>query len=315
MRADPKLISGSDGPLDAPEVARTPTGRKLQLAALVRHLREKRQLTQQEAGRAVWPRASAGSVQNKIARLESSDTGITPDDLDVLLRVYEASDVHRTLASKLNSELSQRGRWHGYRSIYSESYRRFVDLEEDAELIRYVSNERIPELLQCDAYVRAEFVPSLDGIEDLTVQANRARQGLLLREERPPRFYSVLSESAVRRVQGDEVVMRKQIDHLVALSERPNVTVQLVPFSAGIGPNVISHKGILERFALLRLGSPGVVEELPNHLDYAFTKVGEELNWSDAVQHYEDMWSRASRAALSPHETRAFLWGVAKDFS
>jgi hypothetical protein len=296
-------------------VARTPTGRKLQLAALVRHLREKRQLTQQEAGRAVWPRASAGSVQNKIARLESADTGITPADLDALLRVYDANDEHRRLASTLNSELSQRGRWHGYRSIYSESYRRFVDLEDDAELMRYVSNERIPELLQCDAYVRAEFVPSVDGIEDLTVQANRARQAVLLREHRPPRFYTVLSESAVRRVQGDEVVMRKQVEHLIALSERPNITVQVVPFSSGTGPNVISHKGILERFALLRLASPGVIGELPRHLDYAFTKIGEELSWSDEVQHYEDLWSRASRAALSPHESRAFLRSVARDFS
>lgn len=295
-------------------MARTPTGRKLQLAALVRHLREKRQLTQHDAGRAVWPKATAGSVQNKIARLESADTGITPEDLDELLRVYDANDEHRTLASTLNSALSQRGRWHGYRSIYSESYRRFVDLEEDAQLIRYVSNERIPELLQSDEYVRAEFVPSLDGAEELTVQANRARQAVLLREH-PPRFYAVLSESAIRRVQGDEVVMRKQLEHLIALSERPNVTVQLVPFSSGSGPDVITHKGILERFALLRLASPGVIGELPRHLDYAFTKTGEELSWSDEVQHYEDLWSRASRAALSPHESRAFLRSVARDFS
>ncbi|GAB2959736.1 helix-turn-helix domain-containing protein [Amycolatopsis acidiphila] len=295
-------------------MARTPTGRKLQLAALVRHLREKRQLTQHEAGREVWPHASAGSVQNKIARLESADTGITPEDLDALLRLYDTSDVHRRLASTLNSDLSQRGRWQGYRSIYSESYRRYVDLEEDAELIRYVSNERIPELLQCEAYVRAEFVHSTDGIEDLTVRASRARQeGVLLRAD-PPWFYAALSESALRRVQGDEVVMRKQIEYLVALSERPNITVQVVPFSSRSRPNVITHKGILERFALLRLASPGVIGELPRHLDYAFTKVGEELSWSDEVQHYEDLWSRASSAALSPHESRAFLREVARDF-
>ncbi|TNC29670.1 helix-turn-helix domain-containing protein [Amycolatopsis alkalitolerans] len=297
--------------MDAPAVARTPTGRKLQLAALLRHLREKRHLTQHEAGRAVWSRASAASVQNKIARLESADTGITIEDLDALLRVYAASDDHRRLATTLNSELSQRGRWQGYRSVYSESYRRYVDLEEDAELIRFVANERIPEVLQCEAYARAER-PS-GQMADLAVQAQQARQQVLLRDA-APWFYAVLSESSVRGVQGDEHVMAGQVEHLITLSRRPNVTVQVVPFNTGRGPRVITQKGILERFALIRLASPGVLGELPRHLDYAFTRVGDELNWSDDVQHYEDLWSRASSAALSPHETRAFLRCVAKDF-
>jgi hypothetical protein len=109
-------------------------------------------------------------------------------------------------------------------------------------------------------------------------------------------------------------VMRKQIEHLITLSERPNITVQLVPFRAGSGRNIITQKGILEPFALLRLASPGVIGELPRHLDYAFTKVGDDLSWSDEVQHHEDLWSRASSAALSPHETRAFLGKVARDF-
>ncbi len=160
--------------MDDSVLAHTPTGRKLQLAALVRYLRERKQVTQHDAGHAVWARASAASVQNKIARLESADTGITPADLDSLLRAYGADDGHRQLAALLNSELSQRGRWHGYRSIYSESYRRYVDLEEDAVLIRYVASERLPELLQCEEYVRAGLLdPS--GDVDLAVRAQQAR--------------------------------------------------------------------------------------------------------------------------------------------
>ncbi len=136
----------------------------------------------------------------------------------------------------------------------------------------------------------------------------------MLSRDRPPNVYTVLSESAVRGVQGDERVMIRQLEHLITLSRRPNIILQLVPFKAAAGPRVISRKGILERFALLRLASPGVIGELPRHLDYAFTTIGDELQWSDDVRHYEELWNRASSAALSPHETRAFLWRVLEDF-
>lgn len=291
-------------------VARTPTGRKLQLAALLRHLRESSHLTQAEAGRAVWPHASAASVQNKIARLESADTGITTTDLTGLLQVYGAAgDSHAELAIALNTGLSQRGRWSGDRAAYPEAYRRYVDLEEDAELIRFVSNERVPDLLQCESYLRIEFA-DVPGYADST----RARQEEVLFGPRSARCYVVLSESAVRHVQGDDRVMAEQIRWLLKLSELPNVTLQMVPFRPAGGTKVIAHKGILERFALLRLASPGVLGELPRYLDYAFTRTGDELNWREDVRHFEDLWNRATTAALPPRESRAFLDLVATDF-
>ncbi|GHF79322.1 hypothetical protein FHX82_005752 [Amycolatopsis bartoniae] len=301
------------------DVARTPTGRKLQLAALLRYLRERRRLTQHEAGHAVWPKASAGSVQNKLARLESADAGIRQEDLYELLAVYDAVEgEYWELASLLNTGLSQRGRWQGYRSIYSESYRRLIDLEEDAQSIRYVANERIPELLHSESYVRAEFPRAVEGPssdEEFTVQATLARQQNVFFRDEPPAVATVLSESALRRVQGDEAVMRQQIEFLLELSEHPHVTVQVVPFSAGAGRAGISHKGILERFALLRLALPGVTGGLPGHLDYVFTRTGEEICWQDDVRHYEDQWARASEAALSPRGTRDFLRRVGRDFA
>ena len=301
------------------DVARTPTGRKLQLAALLRHLRERRRLTQHEAGHAVWPKASAGSVQNKLARLESADAGIRQEDLYELLAVYDAVEgEYWELARRLNTGLSQRGRWQGHRSIYSESYRRLIDLEEDAQSIRYVANERIPELLHCESYVRAEFPRAVDGPggdEHLTVQAMLARQRSVLFRDDPPSVATVLSESALRRVQGDEAVMRQQIGFLLELSERPHITVQVVPFSARADRNVITHKGILERFVLLRLALPGLSDGLPRHLDHVFTRAGDEVCAMDDVRYYEDQWTRASGAALSPRRTRDFLWRVARDFA
>jgi hypothetical protein len=306
--------------VDVPLAGRTPTGRKVQLAALLRHLREQNQLTQEEAGKMVWPESSMSAVQNKIASVESANTGIEREDLCKLLHVYGVEHgVILDLALQLHTDGSQRGRWSGYRSIYSKSFRRYVDLEEDAESIRHVTNERIPELLQCEPYIRAGFSTppeGPDGAENRTVAATLARQQAVLFRSDPVKLYVVLSESCVRRVQGDDAVMRAQIEHLVALSARPNISIQLVPFRPGPGIRaVIADQGVADRFALLRLAAPGVIGTFQRHLDYAYTRTGSELGWDGNVQPYEDLWSRAATAALTPGETHAFLHAAARDFS
>jgi hypothetical protein len=299
-----------------PTTARTPSGRKAQLGALLRHLREQVQLTQQDAGRAVWAKSSDGSVQNKIARLESADTGIGDDDLRALLKVYGMADGPITeLALDLQTGTSQRGRWHGPRATYTDSDRRYVDLEEDAQRIRLVATERVPELLQCESYTRARTTPAADSP---AAQATIDRQRGVLFRPNPPQFYALLSESCIRRVQGDRAVMREQIAHLITMSEYPHVVIQLVPFDPGRNPRAqrlaIADSGILERFALLRLDAPGVLDTFPRYLDYAFSRSGKDLTWSDNVQHYEEIWGQGNAAALSRTATRTFLHDAAGDF-
>ncbi|HVV08448.1 helix-turn-helix transcriptional regulator [Amycolatopsis sp.] len=299
--------------------ARTPTGRKQQLAALLRHLREQSGQTQQDAGIAVWPKASAASGQNKIARLESGNLGIDGDGLRRLLDVYEVDDeLVVDLALQLQADTSQRGRWPGCRSVHPEVYRPFIDLEEDAELIRYVTNERIPELLQCPAYARAEFSHgsgSADRVAENTTAATLGRQRSVLFRDNPARFHCVLSESCIRRIQGDALVMREQLTHLSALSRYPHITIQVLPFRPRPGAStVIAEQGILERFVLFRLAAPAVPGNFPAHLDFAYTKTGNELTSDDNVLRYELMWTRATETALAPAQTRDLFGEAAADF-
>ncbi|WP_143249836.1 MULTISPECIES: helix-turn-helix domain-containing protein [Amycolatopsis] len=289
--------------------ARTPTGRRMQLAVLLRRLREQARLTQGDAGRSVWPSSSAASVQNKIARLESGDAGIKLEDLRSLLAVYGVQDAAVTdLALQLQSGLSQRGRWTGFRAVHDDATRRYIDLEEDATLIRLVAAEVVPEILQSPSYLRAEHPATRADAPEL--QAKLARQRTVLLRPDPAQFYAVLSESCVRRTQGDDAVLREQVAHLISLSRRPHITIQLVPFRPRGPVRPIARTGLLERFALLRLTTPEVPGKLPEHLDYAFTKSGADLTFSDHVRHYETLWTEATAAALTPAETRAFLTTV-----
>ena len=55
----------------------------------------------------------------------------------------------------------------------------------------------------------------------------------------------MLDEAALRRPYGDREVMRGQLQHLIEVSERPNVTLQVMPFSFG------GHSGESGAFTIL----------------------------------------------------------------
>src|SRR5947199_87296 len=70
-----------------------------------------------------------------------------------------------------------------------------------------------------------------DEVENL-VAARLARQEILDSED-APLIYAVLDEAALHRQVGGAEVMRDQLEHLVALSRRPAITVQVIPFTLG----------------------------------------------------------------------------------
>ena len=68
-----------------------------------------------------------------------------------------------------------------------------------------------------------------------------ARQDILSREEpSPPRVWSLLDEAALHRRVGDSATMHDQLVRLLALSDLPNVTIQVLPGLEG-------HVGLLVR--------------------------------------------------------------------
>lgn len=67
---------------------------------------------------------------------------------------------------------------------------------------------------------------------DRRVALRLERQKVLV-SERAPQFHAVLDEAALRRPYGDRAVMREQLKHLIEISEQPNVTLQVMPFSFG----------------------------------------------------------------------------------
>ncbi|HEV8555962.1 MAG TPA: helix-turn-helix transcriptional regulator [Actinophytocola sp.] len=285
----------------------TPTTRRKQLGYALRYLREQAGLGQEEAG------SHVGKRQGRIAEIESGQRVVSADDLATLLKVYRVTDQSRIdLLTELRRDNSHRGRWNGHRATYPEQFRMFVDLEEDADLIRTVGAEVIPGIVQCEEYVRAMYeersrFENALSVEDF-VRARLERHEILDKAD-APELLVVMSESALRRMQGGAEVMRAQIDYLITLSRRPNTQIQVLPFRT----RTYHGAFVSFRFTILRIPTPGAagpleVVYLDQLVDFRYLE-----DKTDITAH-DRLWHRLSAAALSPEDTRAFMGEVARDY-
>jgi hypothetical protein len=239
-------------------------------------------------------------------------SSISPGDLVLLATKLGFEDEgYQEALRELRRDNHKRRFWTtGYNRAYSEDLRLLVDLEKHADQIRSAQAEVMPGLLQCEAYVRSMHAdePERDGLTaDYVVHARLARQEILDKAN-TPRVYFVLSESCRRRVWGDAKVMREQLDHVIKLSNRADVMVQVMPFNSPLG----SRATIGNRFVLVRVPSPGVA----GALGLAYVEGEAELRYLDdkkALAAHETAWARLTAAALGFPESRTFVKQVAAE--
>src|SRR5690606_19841248 len=90
------------------------------------------------------------------------------------------------------------------------------------------------------AYTSAALEASLDHRPPEQVArllAVRRQRQRVLGEPDALEYHAIVDEAALHRPAGSSVTMRAQLEHLVDLASiRPNITIQIVPFSAGLYP-------------------------------------------------------------------------------
>src|SRR5260221_14642378 len=80
----------------------------------------------------------------------------------------------------------------------------------------------------------------------------RMKRQPLLPQPDAPELWAVLDEAALRRAPCGRKLMRAQLEHLLQITELPNVTLQIVPFH--VGP----HAAAGGPFTILRFSEPDV---------------------------------------------------------
>ncbi|MEU6097533.1 helix-turn-helix transcriptional regulator [Streptomyces sp. NPDC047079] len=269
--------------------------RRILLGSHLRRLREARGITREAAGYSI--RAS----ESKISRMELGRVSFKTRDVEDLLTLYGITDeAERTSLLSLAKEANVAGWWHSYSDVLPSWFPTYVGLEGAAHLIRSYEVQFVHGLLQTEAYAHAVVARGMKGASSADVDRRVAlrleRQKYLL-SENAPQFHVVLDEAALRRPYGDREVMRGQLQHLIDISERPNVRLQIMPFGLG------GHSGESGAFTILSfpesdLSDVVYLEQLTSAL---------YLDKHEDVLQYETAMKELQQESPGPDESRALL--------
>ncbi|WP_055525219.1 helix-turn-helix domain-containing protein [Streptomyces graminilatus] len=268
------------------------------LGSHLRRLREARGITREAAGYSI--RAS----ESKISRMELGRVSFKTRDVEDLLTLYGVSDdAERNALVSLAREANVAGWWHSYSDVLPNWFPTYVGLEGAASLIRVYEVQFVHGLLQTEAYARAVVERGMKGASpadiDRRVALRMERQRYLL-SEGGPEFHVVLDEAALRRPYGDRDVMRGQLQHLIEISERPNVRLQIMPFGFG------GHAGESGAFTILSFPESDLsdvifLEQLTSAL---------YLDKAEDVTQYEKAMKELQQDSPGPDESRDLLRGL-----
>jgi transcriptional regulator with XRE-family HTH domain len=222
-----------------------PAAARLRLGAQLRRLRQAAGITRRDAAAAIR------SSESKITRLELGRTGIKLRDLWDLLDFYGAEPAGQASMTALARTGNNRGWWQEYGDAVPAWQATYLGLEQSASLIRGYEPRFVPPLLQTPEYART-LLTGAPGDPDAGRTERRLavllrRQQILHRED-PPRVWTVIDESALRRPVGGPAMMRAQLDHLIDIARLGHVNIQVLPFRAG-GHAACGTPVVLLRFA------------------------------------------------------------------
>ncbi|MBY8341160.1 helix-turn-helix domain-containing protein [Streptomyces spinosirectus] len=268
------------------------------LGSQLRRLREARGITREAAGYSI--RAS----ESKISRMELGRVSFKTRDVEDLLTLYGISDEQeRTQLVSLAREANVAGWWHSYSDVLPSWFPTYVGLEGAAHLIRAYEVQFVHGLLQTEEYARAVVRRGMQGASTSDVEkrvALRLERQKNLVSEHAPDFHVVLDEAALRRPYGDREVMRGQLEHLIDISQRPNVRLQIMPFRLG------GHSGESGAFTILSfpesdLSDVVYLEQLTSAL---------YLDKHEDVAQYERALKELQQESPGPDESRDLLRGL-----
>ncbi|MFI0779804.1 Scr1 family TA system antitoxin-like transcriptional regulator [Streptomyces sp. NPDC021212] len=182
---------------------------------------------------------------------------------------------------------------------YSED---FIRYEAEAIVLNWFEPQHIPGLLQTGETVRALLQAACPVLDDETIEervaARLERHSLL--DKQTKAFNFVIGEAALRYPVDEYDVHKRQLQHLLDMGERRNVTIQVLPFGG-------AHPG---------LNGPFVLLETPEHEQLAYVEAQETgiLSADPAkVSVIAQRHAMIIRRALSPEDSADFIRKLAEE--
>lgn len=272
-------------------MAFSPTVERWMLARTLRQLRKNHGLDSTKVAKALgWNPGKVSYIEGANSRL------VDPNDVKLLLREYgiQEGDDDWNRILQIVKRSRYRGWWHDYRDVFAGP---LPDLEAGAAIIRTYELTYIPGLFQTPDYaaaiIRAGRVIGDEEVER-RVDARMRRQEILAREE-PPEVWAVIDETALRKTVGSVDVMIEQLEQLCELAERPRISIQILPDTAG------AHMGMNGPFTIMWFAGPGVVYHETPLGDPSFT------DEHTVLDRYAVRYSELVAQALALDESAKYL--------
>ncbi|MET7606478.1 helix-turn-helix transcriptional regulator [Streptomyces avermitilis] len=295
MSAESHRVSRLEPYLDRAEPA--PTLLKMLVGVQLAGCRDDAGLSQEQAARAL------GFSPAKLSRIEAGKGRRPPTEGDVraLLQLYGTDAYEASVLLKLLQRAGEPGWWQRYdKRLMPEWFDRLVGLQEAAATIRTFEIQYVPGLLQTPAYTRAVVqrgLPTASAVEvQRRVELRTRRQEMLLRAD-APRLWAIVDESVLLRVLGSRDVMREQLEHLIRMAQRSQVTVQIVPL------DVTNASAPAIPVTYLRFDGL----DLPDIVYLEHIKSANFLEDRDETEEYRLTLDRLADEALDPHKSLNLL--------
>lgn len=279
-----------------------------QLGRMLRQLREEAGITVGHAAEALeWSTP-------RIWRVEKGAVPMRGFDVQNMCQVYGAPSELTEALTGLAKETKAKGWWQAYGEVVPDWFDLYVGLEAAASKVRVYEPERIHGLLQTAAYATEVYRvdrPDLPD-EDLqrSVEVRMKRQKILTRPVGAPKFQAVLGEAGLRRPLRAPKQMAAQLQHLIEVAKRRNVSIRVLPLRAGL------HRALTTgAFHVLDFPSgPGGRTPEPTTV-YSENITGAlYLDKPDEVKAYDEVWASIVAASLSEDDSRKLINELAKRY-
>ena len=196
-----------------------PTVRRRRLGTELRRLRDSNGLKLEEVA------AQLGVAPSTLSRIETGKAPTKSAYLNQMLEMYGVSDhEQRQVLVDMAREGHRKGWWAAYDDVLPSGFDIYVGLEAETAAVRGYEISVVHGLLQIPDYARAvlrEMFPrhaaeQIDRLVDLRIERQRR-----LDDDPPLELWAILDEAVIRRPVGGTKVMCAQLEHLLAMAERP----------------------------------------------------------------------------------------------
>ncbi|MFF1902886.1 helix-turn-helix domain-containing protein [Kitasatospora sp. NPDC058218] len=233
----------------------------------------------------------------RLSKMERAEQSVGPADLTTLLDYYGVTGADREYFENLLGSGPPKQWWRNldYAEAITPAFAEYLALEADASHMQNYFPSGFPGLIQTEGYAKEMIAAGTDAPNEELVEAGAEVRILRQRRltEAPVLTFEAYFGEVALLVAGDQKVLVEQIRHAIMVSGRPNITLCMVPLSAG-------RQGILNSgITLMRF--PGEPEN-----GFVFVEaIGGMLprRTGRDVRRAERAFARVKRCALSPEDT------------